>query len=187
MMMLWRGLSVWLEFRWRAPLGVLGRSRLRLRVWPGDLDLNLHMNNGRYLSVADLGRLDLGLRSGIWLAALRRGWRPLAGDATVRFSSSLQPLRRYELETRTLGWNDKWIFCEHRFVRGGRICALLLVRYLFVSQRGPVPAAQVMALGGEDQPSPVLPDFVLRWSDTQDQISAMLKTEHAASIGAAEA
>ncbi len=32
-------------------------SVLRFRAWLWDLDLSLHMNNGRYLSLMDLGRL----------------------------------------------------------------------------------------------------------------------------------
>lgn len=180
MMMLFRSLWIWLSFRLRGPLPVLGTSRLQLRVWPGDIDMNLHMNNGRYFSVADLGRLDLGLRSRVWLRAFKRGWRPMAGDSDARFSSSLQPFRRYELQSRTLGWNQKWIFCEHRFVRDDRVCALVLVRYLFVSKQGPVPPSKVMALGSADAQTPTLPDWLLRWSDTQDRITTMLKTEYAA-------
>src|SRR6185503_3961101 len=34
-------------------------SNLSLRVWPNDLDLNIHVNNGRYLTLMDLGRMDL--------------------------------------------------------------------------------------------------------------------------------
>ena len=30
-----------------------------MRVWPNDLDTNAHMNNGRYLTLMDLGRFDL--------------------------------------------------------------------------------------------------------------------------------
>ena len=36
-------------------LGVLDSSILTFRVWPNDLDINLHMNNGRYLTIMDLG------------------------------------------------------------------------------------------------------------------------------------
>ena len=32
------------------------------RVLPNDLDSNLHMNNGRYLTIMDLGRTDALLR-----------------------------------------------------------------------------------------------------------------------------
>ncbi|MGH8446040.1 MAG: thioesterase family protein [Solimonas sp.] len=185
MTMLWRSLWVWLSFRWRGRLGALDTSRLQLRVWPGDIDMNLHMNNGRYFSVADLGRLDLGLRSAVWLNALRRGWRPVAGDSDARFSRSLKPFESFELQTRTLGWDQKWTYCEHRFVREGRVCALVLVRYLFVSKRGPVPPSKVMALSGREEQTPTLPDWVLRWSETQDRISAALKAEAATAAPAA--
>jgi acyl-CoA thioesterase FadM len=179
MTMLWRSLWIWLSFRWRGRLGPLDTSRLRLRVWPGDIDMNLHMNNGRYFSVADLGRLDLGLRSGVWLQALRRGWRPMAGDSGARFSRSLQPFEQYELQSRTIGWDQKWTYSEHRFVRDGRVCALVLVRYVFVSKQGPVPPSKVMEVCGGGAQTPTLPDWVLRWSENQDRISAVLKAEAA--------
>lgn len=40
-------------------------SRIRGCVLPNDLDLNFHMNNGRYLTVLDLGRIDFLLRIGL--------------------------------------------------------------------------------------------------------------------------
>jgi hypothetical protein len=46
----------------RPRLGVLDECRVALRVWPNDLDSNLHMNNSRYLLAMDLGRWDYGLR-----------------------------------------------------------------------------------------------------------------------------
>jgi len=181
MVMFWRSLWIWLSFRWRRKLDALASSSLHYRVMPGDIDSNLHMNNGRYFSVADLGRLEHGLRNRVWQGAIRRGWRPMAGDASARFSRSLQPFTRYELQTRTLGWNDKWIFCEHRFIQNGRVCTLVLVRYLFVSKRGPVPPSKVMALSGQELQTPTLPDWVVRWHDNQERISSVLKAEaHAA-------
>ena len=41
------------------------------RVWPHDLDTSLHMNNGRYWTLMDLGRADLMIRSGLWPSILR--------------------------------------------------------------------------------------------------------------------
>jgi Thioesterase-like superfamily len=57
-------------------------SQLAFRVWPHDLDLSFHMNNGRYLTIMDLGRADLMLRSGLWRAILRHGWAPVVSAAT---------------------------------------------------------------------------------------------------------
>ena len=172
-----RGLWLLLSFRWRAPLDVLATSRVQLRVRLRDLDSNLHMNNGRYFSIADFGRFDLGLRSGLWWPALRRGWQPVAGDADARFSRSLQPFQRYELQSRLLGWDEKWFFSEHRFVRDDRVCALVVVRYVLLSKQGPVPPAKVIALAGHRLESPALPNWLLQWHQTQNQISASLKAE----------
>ncbi len=172
-----RTLRILLSHRLRGPLPLLGSSRLRLRVLPGDLDLNLHMNNGRYFSVADFGRWDLGLRCGLWRRAFGSGLRPVAGDCVGRFSASLQPFQAFELQTRLLGWDAKWFFTEHRFVARGRVAAVVVVRYLFVGKRGTTPTAEALALIGHVGDSPELPDWVRQWRDAQDTLVGELKRE----------
>jgi acyl-CoA thioesterase FadM len=41
------------------------KNSLRLRVLPNDIDINLHMNNGRYLTICDLTRVDMFIRTGL--------------------------------------------------------------------------------------------------------------------------
>ena len=48
-------IRLWMTWIKPRPLGLLDTSELPGRVWPMDLDTNLHMNNGRYLSLMDLG------------------------------------------------------------------------------------------------------------------------------------
>jgi acyl-CoA thioesterase FadM len=173
MVMLLRLLWTWLTHRLRGPLEPLGTAVLQMRVWPQDVDLNVHMNNGCYFSAADIGRIDWWLRTGLWRRFMRRGWRPVAGNVTGRFMRSLQPLQRYELHTRLLGWNRKWLFAEHRFVARGEVHAVVVVRYLFVNRRGPRPApAEVLRLAGWERPSPSLPRWVEAWSEGQDGAAA---------------
>ena len=62
------------------------RFRSRLSMWdtstvsspgePADLDVQRHMNNGRYLTLMDLGRMDLMLRSGFWKKVTDQGCVP---------------------------------------------------------------------------------------------------------------
>jgi acyl-ACP thioesterase len=54
-------MNLYLRLLWtllRAPFKpriVLGDTiELKLRVWPNDLDVNGHMNNGRYMTITDL-------------------------------------------------------------------------------------------------------------------------------------
>jgi thioesterase superfamily protein len=53
------------------PMPPFGEARLRFRILPHDLDLNFHVNNARYLSFMDLGRVDLMGRLGLFRFAFR--------------------------------------------------------------------------------------------------------------------
>jgi acyl-CoA thioesterase FadM len=141
----------------------LEESVLRFRVMPGDLDFNAHMNNGRYLSLMDLGRTDLVVRAGLLRAAWLKRWRPVLGGATIRYRRSLRPFQRFELRTRLLGWADRWFVFEQRFVADGQIYALALARGVFVGRDGTVSPEATLAAVGVSIPSPPLPSYVAAW------------------------
>jgi acyl-CoA thioesterase FadM len=177
---LFKMLWVWLTYRRRGRIGPFDSAEIGARVMPWDLDLNFHMNNGRYFSIADIGRFDWWMRSGMWNTALTHGWRPVAGDANARFSGSLQLFQRYRLHTRLLGWNPKWFFVEHRYTRGERVMCTVLVRYLFIGDSGPRPTADILQLMNWEMPSPALPEWVMAWERAQNNLSAQLRAERAA-------
>jgi acyl-CoA thioesterase FadM len=114
--MLWLLLASPFRARLEPPFGV---SRLTSRVWPNDLDVNMHMNNGRYLTIMDLGRFDLILRMGLWKAARRHGWMPVLSAANVIFRLELRPFRLFVLETRILWWSGTHMLMEHRVLIPG--------------------------------------------------------------------
>jgi acyl-CoA thioesterase FadM len=159
---LWKGLTL----RFRPPLEPQGTSVLAFRVWPNDLDVNIHMNNGRFLSVMDLGRFDLTFRTGLGRAMLRNRWQPLVGGVTIRYRRSLDPFEHYELHTRLLGWDAKWVFLEQRFLkRGGDLAAEGVVRALFRGRDGNVPVSEVLSQMGYEGPEPELPEAIRRWAE----------------------
>lgn len=84
---------------WRSPRLVLGQATLErtLRVLPNDLDVNGHMNNGRYLTVIDLMLVEYFVRTGFARAMLQRGWRPMAGGSFITYRRGLKPLQTYTL------------------------------------------------------------------------------------------
>jgi acyl-CoA thioesterase FadM len=169
-------LRVMLFHRWRGSLAVGATSVLSLRVWPNDLDLNLHVNNGRYFTLADVGRMDWWFRTGTIQAGLKRGWRPTAGDATAKFSRELLLFQGYSIHSRMLGFDAKWIYNEHRFMRGERVHATVVVRSVILSKDGKVPPADWLALVGWKTPSPPLPDWVVAWADAQDRLTTALRS-----------
>jgi len=102
--------------RLEAPFGV---SRLTLRVWPGDVDPYLHINNGRYLAIADLGRHDLFLRMRLHRAARRLGLAPVMGGSAIVFRREIRLWRRFELVSRFVTWEGTRLVGEHVFLLPG--------------------------------------------------------------------
>ena len=47
----------------RPPLSIWDTASLPLKVLPTDIDIAMHVNNGMYFSLMDLGRFDLMARS----------------------------------------------------------------------------------------------------------------------------
>jgi acyl-CoA thioesterase FadM len=176
--LLWR-LLMTIVRAWRAPRSAMTDELvLRLRVAPGDLDLNLHMNNGRYLALMDLGRLDLALRGGLFRPAWQGRWRPVLGSATIRFRRSLRPFQRFELRTRLLCWDHRWFVFEQRFEADGELYAVALARGLFTSAQGTVAPAQTLAAVGITTPSPAPPGYVIEWARADADAWAAAATAH---------
>lgn len=140
-------------------------GRLQLRVLPTDLDPNWHVNNGRYLTLMDLGRIDLVIRIGLLGPVFRRRWMPVLGGAIIRFQRPLALWQRCELVTRFLGWDEKWMYFEQRFESAGKVYAVALVRALFRGKEGSVPSEEFLRTVGIELASPPLPDAVLRWRE----------------------
>jgi acyl-CoA thioesterase FadM len=123
MSLLLRLLLLLFSSRRRSRLHVLDTCVTPFRVWLNDLDALLHMNNGRYLTILDLARVDLMMRSGLWKHLKAQGWYPVVTLETIRFHCSLELGNRYDVETRVIGWDEKHIFVEQGFVRDRRVIA----------------------------------------------------------------
>lgn len=144
--------------------------RTPLRVLPNDLDLLRHVNNGVYLSLMDIGRVDMLVRTGAQRTVAARGWYPVLVGATIRFRRSLQLGERFEIITRVLGWDDRVVYLEQVFERRHgsgepEVVAEAVVAARFLKRTGGgVPAPDVAAAFGSPRLSPPVPDDVLTWA-----------------------
>lgn len=98
-------------------------SRLSLRVLPNDLDINLHMNNGRYLTICDLNRVDLFARSGLLGAMVKRKWIPVIAEHTMTYKKPLGIFDRFDVRLEVTHWDEKYFYMKHTFTQGDRIVA----------------------------------------------------------------
>jgi acyl-CoA thioesterase FadM len=156
---------------------LLSTTRVWLRVWPNDLDFNLHVNNGRYLTLADIGRMDWFVRTGVWQLARREKALPIVGDAIAKFRKDLRLFQTFCIDTRILGWDQRWGFLEHRFIREDRVLGVVAIRGVFKGPSGALEPGALLSKLGTSTESPPLPDWVVQWNDGCESMSQMLRTE----------
>lgn len=124
MNLIFRLIYVYLYSLFRKRLSVENsRSHLSLRVLPNDLDINLHMNNGRYLTICDLNRVDLFIRTGLLKAMRKRKWFPVIAEHTMNYKKSLHLFERYDVALEITHWDDKYFYMTHTFSNPERIIA----------------------------------------------------------------
>ncbi len=155
-------LLFWIVFPARR--GILDESVVRFRVWPNDLDTNLHMNNGRYMTLMDLGRLDLLLRNGAIRHVLAQKWYPVLASCHIRFRRPLNLFQRFEIRTRIVTWDEKWIYLEQRILRNGDMAVHAYLKGVFVARAGgSVPVTRLLELMGIRQAPPETPAGLAAW------------------------
>jgi acyl-CoA thioesterase FadM len=156
---------------------LLSTTRVHLRAWPNDLDLNLHVNNGRYLALADIGRIHWFVRTGILGVARQHNAFPVIGDAIAKFRRDLRVFERFEIHTRLIGWDRKWGFIEHRFVRSGRVIGVVAIRGVFKGPAGPLDPETLLAGLGHGAPSPELPEWTRCFHQAGELLSELIRDE----------
>ncbi len=139
-------------FKDRLPVGVAA-SHLSLRVLPNDLDLNFHMNNGRYLTICDLNRVDLFIRSGLLQAMFRRGWIPVIAEQTIKYKKTLGLFERYDVIVEVTHWDDKYFYMTHTFSNTERVIAEGTSKGVVKSRSGVIAPAEVIAAVEQDKKS----------------------------------
>ena len=155
MNLIFRMLYILLSARRRSPLAI-GRlhTSLNLRVLPNDLDLNLHMNNGRYLSLCDLSRVDMFVRTGLFRSMRKRKWMPLIAEHTMTYRKPLGLLQRFELLLEVTHWDEKFFYMNHTFMVGELLVASGTSKgCLYAKGAGVVPPERVIAAVAEDNPA----------------------------------
>lgn len=169
MNLIFRLIAVILGAFYKPRVGVSDVGELHGRVWPLDLDLNMHMTNSRYLALMDLGRTDLILRSGRWRVMREEKLGVVLAGAAMRFRRSLPPFSRFTLSTRMLGWDERWVYVEQIFTGPQGEACIAVVRAAFVKKGKLVPPGPVIADGDA---SPEIPAWVKEWSAVEDAFAA---------------
>jgi len=73
------------------PLHAMDTHVSHHRCWPQDLDLFMEMNNGRILTILDLGRTSLAHRAGLLATLRKQRWGLTMAGVSVRYRKRISP------------------------------------------------------------------------------------------------
>lgn len=131
---------------------------------PWDLDPWKELNNGRTLTLYDLGRAPFATRVGITAALRRKRWGMTVAGSSVRYRRRIKLMHRIEMRTRAIGWDHRFLYVEQSMWRGGEALNHVLLRLAVTDGKGIVAPERLIAeLGEPGLESPALPDWVQAW------------------------
>ncbi len=145
-------------------LPLLGTHESEHLCWPWDLDVFGELNNGRTLTLYDLGRIPWFRRIGLEPVLRRERWQVAVVGASVRWRRRVHGFERLRMRTRALGWDERFFYTEQSIWKTNGECAShVLIRSAVSDKGGIVPSARVLAAMGHAEPSPALPLWVREW------------------------
>lgn len=137
-----------------------------LRCWPWDLDPWGELNNGRTLTLYDLGRVPLVLRTGLASALRANRWGITVAGSSVRYRRRVQAFRRLTMRSAFVGGDARFLYVHQAMFDAATDDALssVLIRGAVVSAQGIVPTERVFAAMGQAGARPPLPSWVEAWA-----------------------
>ena len=136
--------------------------------WPWDLDFWFELNNGRTLTLYDLGRIPLASRIGLIRAIRDNGWGLTVAGTSVRYRRRVRMFQRFQIHSRALGWNNRFLYLEQSIWTRGHCANQALYRTAVTGPDGIVDPAKVGVAMGVGETSPELPEWVQNWIKAED-------------------
>lgn len=170
------------------PLPLGGMHIMTTRCMPWDLDMWMELNNGRTLTLYDIGRLALARRIGLVEALKRRRWGLTMAGASVRFRKRVRMFNKFEVRSISVGRDERFFYMEQSMWRNGEATSSILYRIAVTDKNGIVPTQDVVTeVGGPDW-NPHLPVWVEEWIKAESHRpwppTAEAKPEELAQAGA---
>ena len=135
---------------------------------PWDLDLWRELNNGRTLSIYDMGRLPMARRSGLLAILKRKGWGLTIAGSSVRYRKRIRVFDKIEMRSRALCADARFMYLEQSMWVRGTCAGHALYRTAVTNADGIVPIDNLRAELNPNTPLPPIPEWVAAWITAED-------------------
>jgi acyl-CoA thioesterase FadM len=145
--------------KFKSKINLYDTSTLFFRVWITDIDVSV-MNHAALLTVMEMGRIDLMVRTNFFEAAAKEKWYFPSQGISVQFYRPLKAFQKAELHTKILFIDEDWIYVQQKVLRNGKAVAACLVKGIVKKGRDKVPTSEIMTLLGFEKHAMEKPELI---------------------------
>ena len=138
------------------------------RAWPWDTDMFGELNNGRILTLFELGRWQMSVRIGLIGPFLKGGMSFAVAGVSVRYRKRVPIFQRYRMQTRFLGYGERFFYVEQTMWQGETAMNQMLLRAAIREKGKTVPPGEFLDRMGLPTEQPELPPWVRAWMSADD-------------------
>lgn len=133
-----------------------------------DCDIFGEMNNGRILTLYEMGRFQAAVRMGLWTLLKKKRWGLTVAGSTIRYRRRITPFEKYETRTRIATWDERFVYIEQgMFKMDGECASNVLLRTAVVEKGRAVPTDVLIDAMGITTPRPKPAAWVQNWIDAE--------------------
>lgn len=151
--------------------GLTDTTEYRFTANVNDIDNFFEMNNGRILTLFDLGRNDFAIRTGLGKKLVQNRWGLVVAGSTIQYRKRVRLFDKVLMKTRVCAIDDKWFYMEQTMWVGGKCTCHALLRTAvtnFMTGK-PIPTAQVLSSLGYDGVRLPPDEWVQAWIEADKQ------------------
>lgn len=138
-----------------------------LIVLPQDIDLFMELNNGRYVTLLDLGRFSLGARVNMASFLKKNKWSLTIVGTYNEYRHRLRLFQRFILKTKIIGYDEKWFYFFQKVERQGKTHMASVVKFAYTSKKGLVLPKEVITAMGIKYDPDSLPSWIKELTEHQ--------------------
>lgn len=117
-----------LDYKKGNRLDIKDTSQIHLIANINDMDNFLEMNNGRILTLFDLGRNDFAIRTGLGGQLLKKRWGFVVAGSTIQYRKRVRLFDKVTINTKLKAVDDRWFYMEQTMWANDKPCSHALLR-----------------------------------------------------------
>jgi len=135
---------------------------------PWDIDLWGEMNNGRVLTLYDLGRIDLAIRTGLARVLKKKRWGLVVAGSSVRYRRRIRMFDKVTMRTQVARFEERWIYVAQSMWVKGQPISSVLVRTAVTRKGKAIPTDLILEEMDVKDWKPEPADWIDSWISSEE-------------------